>query len=110
MDQLRDLAGRFDLVHDPVPVPDRLERHRRAALAGGQELLQGTAGVGNPASYRRAPSTVSTDTWVYRLWASKAMYSMAARLLSAGTLPASFRVGRSILCGPQEAQRFHAIN
>lgn len=60
-------------------------------------------------SYRRAPSTVSTDTWVYRLWASKAMYSMAARLLSAGTLPASFRVGRSILCGPQEAQRFHAI-
>ena len=38
------------------------------------------------------------------------MYSIAARLLSAGTLPASFRVGRSILCGPQEAQRFHAIN
>jgi len=49
MDQLRDLAGRFDLVHDPVPGADGLDRHRRAALAGGQELLQGAAGVSDPA-------------------------------------------------------------
>ena len=49
VDQLRDLAGRFDLIHDPVPVPDGLDRHRRAGLAGAQEPLQGTAGVRDPA-------------------------------------------------------------
>src|SRR5512136_441610 len=38
-----------------VPVLDGLKRHRRAALAGGQELLQGTTGVGNPALVPACP-------------------------------------------------------
>jgi hypothetical protein len=49
VDELRDLAGRFDLVHNPVPGADGLDRHRRAALAGGQELLQGAPNVVDPA-------------------------------------------------------------
>ena len=52
VDQLRDLAGRFDLVHDPVPVADGLDRHRRTPLAG----RSGTA-AGRPGRGRSGPRT-----------------------------------------------------
>src|SRR5438034_9284369 len=48
MHQARDHACLFDLVNQPVPVPDRLHRDRRAGVPLGQELPDRAASMAQP--------------------------------------------------------------
>ena len=104
MDQLRDLAGCFDLVHDPVPVADGLDRHRRAPLAGVQELLQGAPDVVDPALVPALAVLGLHRHLGIPLVGIEGDVLHDTSLLSAGTPPAPPpRVACSIREGAQEA-------
>ena len=95
-------------IQDPGPAG--LERHRRAPLAGGQELLQGAAGVSNPALGPGAPPPRSPPTPGYSACGHQRRctpWRCTASLR--GPPPHLSWVTRSIRCGAQEAQRFHSI-
>src|SRR5262245_34647811 len=48
MHELRDAPRRLDLVDDPVPVADRLHRHRRSPLTPFEKLPQCSALMHDP--------------------------------------------------------------
>ena len=109
MDQLRDLAGGFDLVHDPVPGADGLDRHRRAALAGGQELLQGAPDVVDPALVPACAVLGLHGHLRVALVGIERNVLHGAPPLRGDPARTPSRVDRSIRCSAQEAQRFHSI-
>jgi hypothetical protein len=41
--QPRQTARGLDLIDDPIPVANRLDRHRRSSLAALEKLTQGAA-------------------------------------------------------------------
>ncbi len=110
VDQLRDLAGRFDLVHDPVPGADGLDRHRRTPLAGREELLQGAPDVVDPALVPAlAVLRLHRDLGVPLVGIERDVLHGSAPPLSGDPARTPSRVDRSIRCSAQEAQRFHSI-
>jgi len=46
--ELGHAAGSLNLVDDPIPIPDRLERYGRAGLTSRQKLLQRSSLVREP--------------------------------------------------------------
>jgi hypothetical protein len=106
--ELGDTAGPLDLVDDPVPVADRLQRDRGTRLTARQKLLERSPLMGQALFADQPPVRPRHRGQGVMLVGIERDIFHLLRLLSRLT-PPSVSPAHTVTVRARETQRFHAI-